>query len=61
MDEFINVSIEVKHCKDIHESLQKFISGDVISDYLCDNCNQKGDLKRHTLIEKLPNVLIVHL
>ena len=42
-------------------SLKKMVEGEIISDYQCDNCKQRVDLKKRSLIAETPNVLIVHL
>ena len=33
----------------------------MISDYQCDGCKKKVEIKKRTLITETPNVLIVHL
>jgi ubiquitin carboxyl-terminal hydrolase 34 len=61
LEDFYNLSLDVKHSKTLSESLARFISGDSISDYQCDNCNKKVEITKRTLIEKVPNILIAHL
>ena len=58
---FYNLSLEVKNLKDINEGIEKLITDDIISDYKCENCQQKCDLIRKTFLKDCPNVLIVHL
>jgi ubiquitin carboxyl-terminal hydrolase 34 len=58
---FYNVSLEVKNLKNIHEGFEKFITEDLISDFKCENCKQKCDVMKRTLIKDCPNVMIVHL
>ena len=60
-ENFYNLSVGVKTNKNIYESFEKFIGGEVISDYQCDNCNKKVDITKRCVISYLPNVLIVHL
>ncbi|CDW78148.1 ubiquitin carboxyl-terminal hydrolase family protein [Stylonychia lemnae] len=60
-ENFYNLSLEVKNQKSIYDGLKKFITGEIINDFLCEACNQKVDVERKTVIEKLPNMLIVHL
>jgi len=58
---FYNMSVEVKNLKNLYESMDKFITGETIDDYYCDNCNKKNSITKRTCISYLPNVLIVHL
>ena len=55
------MSLEVKNLKNISEGIEKLITEDIISDYKCENCMQKCDVIKRTLIKECPNVLIVHL
>jgi len=55
------LSLTVKDIKSMHASLQKMLEGEIISDYQCDGCKRKVDIKKRTLISSTPNVLIVHL
>ena len=61
IEDFYNLSVTVKDIKSLHDSLQKLIEGEVISDYECDGCKKKVDISKRTLISQTPNVLIVHL
>lgn len=56
-----SLSLSVKNQKSIYESLEKYISGEIINDYNCDSCNKRTDIVKRTLLAELPNVLIVHL
>ena len=60
-EDYLNLSLQVKDMKTLDASLQKMVEGEIISDFNCDGCNKKVDLKKRTLISKTPNVLIVHL
>ncbi len=60
-EDFYNLSLTVKDIKGMYESLQKLLEGEVISDFRCDGCKKKVDIKKRTLISSTPNVLIVHL
>jgi uncharacterized UBP type Zn finger protein len=37
------------------------VTGETINDYKCDACKNRVDLEKKTVVEKLPNTLIVHL
>lgn len=58
---FYSLSLEVKNMKSIYESLDKYIAGEVISDYFCEKCNKKSTITKRSCLSKFPNVLIVHL
>lgn len=61
LEDFYNLSLEVKNQKSVYDGLKKFTTGEVINDYQCEACGQKVDVQRKTVINKLPNTLIVHL
>jgi Ubiquitin carboxyl-terminal hydrolase len=61
LEDFYNLSLDVKHSKTLAESLQKFITGDTISDYMCEKCDKRVDITKRNLIESVPNILIIHL
>ena len=61
VEDFYNLSLEVKNQKNIHDGLKKLVSGEIISDYQCEACNQRVELEKKVTIEKVPNTLIVHL
>lgn len=58
---FYNLSVVVKNAKNIYESLNKYIAGETISDYKCENCLKKVDINKRCVLSSLPNVLIIHL
>ena len=60
-DTFYNLSLEVKNMKTIHDSLEKYITGEVIDDYFCDNCKKRVSTTKRTCVSQPPNVMIVHL
>ena len=43
------------------EGLENLIEGEIIGDFTCENCQQKVDVIKKTVIKKLPNTLIIHL
>lgn len=61
LEDFYNLSLEVKNQKSVHDGLRKFVAGEIISDYQCEACNQKVELEKKATIDRLPNTLIVHL
>jgi ubiquitin C-terminal hydrolase len=61
LEDYNNLSLDVKYSKTLSESLQRFTAGDTISDYNCEKCNKRVDITKRNLIETVPNVLIMHL
>ena len=60
-EDFYNLSLEVKNQHNVLDGLKKLVTGEIISDYKCEACNQKTDLEKKMTIDKLPNTLIIHL
>lgn len=58
---FYNLSLQVKGCSGIHNSLSEMVKGQTIEDYWCEGCNQKVNVVKRSLLADMPNVLIVHL
>ena len=60
-DTFYSITLEVKNSKNLAESFNRYILGELISDYKCDFCGQKADVSKKTRISKVPQNLIIHL
>ena len=60
-EKFYCLSLQVKNMKNIYEGLNKYIAGETISDYLCENCRKKVEITKRCVLSSLPNVLIIHL
>lgn len=58
---FYNLSLEVKHMKNVKESLDKLTTEDTITDYHCEHCDQRCDVTKRPLVKECPNVLIMYL
>jgi ubiquitin carboxyl-terminal hydrolase 34 len=58
---FYNLSLEVKNLKNLREGFEKFNQEEFISDYKCDNCDQRCDIVKRQFLHTLPNVFIIHL
>ncbi len=41
--------------------MNRFVSGETINDYRCDACKNRVDIEKKTVVDKLPNTLIIHL
>ena len=60
-EDLFYLSVEVKNVKTLQESLNNFISEEVIEDYECQSCKKKVNLSKRTTFSKLPNVFFIHL
>ena len=60
-EDFYNLTLEVKNITTLKDSLQKLNVPQIISDFKCPNCKQKVTINTITSLNKLPNVLVVHL
>ena len=60
--EVINLlSLDIKNCSNLNQCLAKFIQEENIDDYNCEKCKLKVSYTKNVLINKLPNILIIHL
>ena len=55
------LSLDIKGNTNIHECLEKFIVEEKIEDYHCEKCDKKITHIKNVLIDKIPNILIIHL
>ncbi|CDW84271.1 ubiquitin carboxyl-terminal hydrolase 40 [Stylonychia lemnae] len=63
-EKFLDLLVQVKNCKDICESLQKFFAFDKLdgdNQLFCDHCNEKTDTLKGQRITKLPPILTICL
>ena len=60
-EEYKNIALDVKNIKDLYQSLDNFISEEIINDYKCQKCNKNVILKKFSTIEKLPNFMVIKL
>jgi len=64
VEDFLSISLDVKGKKNILESLDLYIQGEVLdgsNKYFCSRCKVKRDTLKRCCIKTLPNVLICHL
>jgi ubiquitin carboxyl-terminal hydrolase 34 len=59
--EQFNFSLEVQNQNSIHDDLNRLVTGETINDYQCNACKQRVDIEKKTVVEVLPNTLILHL
>ena len=60
-EDFYYLSLGVKGNNTLYEALNKYIAGDTISGYSCEQCKKKVEAVKRTCLDELPNVLIIHL
>eukprot|EP01107_Rhizomastix_libera_P007501 TRINITY_DN2229_c1_g1_i4.p1 TRINITY_DN2229_c1_g1~~TRINITY_DN2229_c1_g1_i4.p1 ORF type:complete len:2745 (+),score=843.60 TRINITY_DN2229_c1_g1_i4:83-8236(+) len=61
---FVNLSVSVLNKENLIQSMQEFITGDILdgeNQYHCSKCNAKVDAVKRTCIQKLPDTLAIHL
>ena len=61
IEDFYTLTLEVKNINTLNDSLHKLIVPEIIDDFKCSNCNKNVTIRKITSINKLPNVLIIHL
>eukprot|EP00245_Coleochaete_scutata_P011528 TRINITY_DN429_c0_g2_i1.p1 TRINITY_DN429_c0_g2~~TRINITY_DN429_c0_g2_i1.p1 ORF type:complete len:2250 (-),score=350.03 TRINITY_DN429_c0_g2_i1:694-7287(-) len=63
-DNFAAISVDVKNKRDLVESLESFVRGDLLeadNAYHCETCNTKVDALKRVCVKTLPHSLIIHL
>ncbi|KAG9286507.1 hypothetical protein G9A89_014673 [Geosiphon pyriformis] len=63
-DPIFAIQCEVKNKKNVEESLQLYVEGEILdgdNKYFCDKCDMKVDAIKRVCIKNLPNNLILHL
>jgi ubiquitin carboxyl-terminal hydrolase 34 len=60
-ESFYSITLEVKNSKNLSESFNRYILGELINDFQCDFCNKKADVSKKARISKAPHNLIIHL
>ena len=55
------LSLDIKGNTNIYECLEKFIVEEKIEDYHCEKCDKKITHIKNVLIDRIPNILIIHL
>ena len=55
------LSLDIKSSHNVIECLDKFIIDEKIEDYHCEKCDKKITNIKNVLIDKIPNILIIHL
>ena len=60
-EDYYSVSVNVKNKKNLEESLQEYVSGEVLNEVSCDKCGKKSDMNKRTVLHELKNSIIFHL
>eukprot|EP00897_Mesotaenium_endlicherianum_P008194 jgi/Mesen1/7402/ME000388S06619 len=61
---FAAISVDVKNKRDLLESLESFVRGDLLeadNAYYCEQCKTKVDALKRACVKSLPHTLVVHL
>ncbi|KAK5986804.1 USP domain-containing protein [Trichostrongylus colubriformis] len=58
---FTALQLNIDGFKTLHEVLDAYFGEELLEDYLCDECERRGYVKRQTLPEKLPPVVMLQL
>lgn len=61
IEEYYILSMPVRGFNNLQDSFNAFTDGEVISDYRCDNCDQKVDIYKRCSLVDMPNILMIHL
>lgn len=62
-ENFFTISLEIKGKKNILESLDFYVQGDILegdNKYFCSSCSNKVNALRRSCIQSLPKNLIIH-
>ena len=46
IEQFYNISLPIKNLKNLNECFEKYIEGEVISEFNCEACSQKVDVTK---------------
>ncbi|KJH44938.1 ubiquitinyl hydrolase 1 [Dictyocaulus viviparus] len=58
---FTALQLNIDGYKTLNEVLDAYFGEELLEDYLCDECNRRGFVKRQTVPEKLPPVVMLQL
>lgn len=60
-DHFYHLTLQVSNQRNVYDGLKRLTTGEVIEGFRCDGCNQTVNIERKTVLQKLPNMLFLHL
>ena len=58
---FYCVSVEVQGHENLEDSLKTLVNGELITDYFCDRCQGKRDVRKRSCLDQLNNTMLFHL
>ena len=61
IESIVYLSLDIKGNHTLYQCLDKYIGEEKIEDYHCEKCDKKITHIKKVLIDKLPNILILHL
>jgi uncharacterized UBP type Zn finger protein len=60
-EEFFTYGVDIEGKYDLNTALEGMYGGELITDCMCENCGQKSDTTKRTVLENIPNIFFVHL
>lgn len=60
-EQFFSFGVEIEGKTDLQAALEGSYQGEVISDYLCDQCHNRGETTKRNLLSEIPSILFIHL
>lgn len=61
IEDYYILSVPVKNLNNLEDSFNAYTDGEVISDFRCENCDQKADMTKRCSFVDMPNILMIHL
>ena len=61
LNPFYSLSLQVKNKATMHDSLEQYVLGEVLSDFNCSECQQRVDITKRVCLGVLPSVMMIHL
>lgn len=58
---FFSFGVEIEGKYDLDAALEGSYQGEVIQDYLCDNCANRGETTKRNILSKIPSIFFIHL
>ncbi len=60
-EDYYTVSVTVKNKRNLEESLQEYVAGEILNEVNCDKCGKRVDMNKRTVLHELRQSIIFHL
>lgn len=60
-EQFFSFGVEIDGKYDLGSALEGSHQGEVISDYLCDHCQNRGETTKRNILSDIPSIMFIHL